>query len=137
VRSADLRQLQPFIDHVQHDHRVLRAALALVLDDPTFCSCTFNPDTKRWESTGTCEEQPPPSVGVCLTLVHIAVRRQLTSMSIPTEHLDDDQLVQALDDLHTLTLQVAEVSRDEFVAHMQAALHAGTEHGGTEAAGAR
>lgn len=123
MNSTDLRELAPLFDHFVGYRAALTAARARAADCD--CQVAAGPrELRRYQLTGRCAAAKMPATS-CLTVVHLGIRTHLAAISMPVDHIGDDELdVAVLDGLHELVLTAPQLSRQEFVDQLQARLHA-------------
>lgn len=123
MNSTDLRELAPLFSHFD----AYRLALTASYERGELCDCTGpsrGADNRRWQLAGRCADAPKPPAS-CLTVVHLGIRAHLATIAMPVDHIDDAELDRAIDiDLQGLVLKAPQLTRQQFVDQLRAALHA-------------
>lgn len=122
MNSQQLRELAPLLDHFHAYRQVLAAAR----DRSASCDCELSDDGRlsRFELGGQCAPPNTPADS-CFTVVHLGIRAHLASIAMPVDHIGDVELDVAIDDkLHGLALRAPQLTAQQFVDQLQAALHA-------------
>lgn len=140
MNSKDLRELAPLFSHFDAYRQALRAAeqrsascdcvdkLGPAAPDVGLTPAETGQRIRRYQLEGRCAAavagggKPANS---CLTVVHLGIRAHLATISMPVDHMGDDELGYAVDVvLHGLVLRAPQITQQQFVDQLRAALHA-------------